>query len=420
VLYVGRHPDRQTNPKLIFRFGLLYSGFAPDYWWYELILYCRKLSIILIVTFASSNDQQLHLALGTLIVLLYVQEYTMPFENPKGTPAEKLINKKLHRIESCSLLVLISMVWSAVYFVIGCDDNDGVVCSLHGVVVLGGNVVFLILCSAIFLKALEKKHHVVDKLTKLTNSFRVNSTSVIDVNGNTVANEANANTNGWSAKEEGGVEMVGFENPMQKKGTKKEVKRGNSAKKNKSKFPEHLIVTGEEKSEKREMKETKETKETKEKKEPTITKRTSFRYPTSGKLYHHNEETGKTEWLTGIKIPKGFRAGQNMSVTTSLLGGTINIIIPQGYSEGDTMHVTDTGLVYDEPLYRGQLIKDAQKLQTEEKNSLSLQAVADAADKSAAVVCHAVAMYDFDGSNSNGRNISFKAGAIIEVNEMGE
>ena len=82
------------------------------------------------------------------------------------------------------------------------------------------------------------------------------------------------------------------------------------------------------------------------------------------------------------------------------------------------MHVNDAGLVYDEPLYRGQLIKDAQKLQTEEKNSSSLQAVADEADKSAAVVCHAVAMYDFDGSNSDGRNISFKAGAIIEVNEM--
>jgi len=207
VLYVGRHPDRQTNPKLIFRFGLLYSGFAPDYWWYELILYCRKLSIILIVTFASSNDQQLHLALGTLIVLLYFQEYTMPFENPEGTPAEKLINKKLHRIESCSLLVLISMVWSASYFVIGCDDNGGV-CSLLGVVVLGGNVVFLILCSAIFLKAFEKKHHIVARLSSVAHSFRMSSmpgvressSSVIDVNGGTVANEANATTTVWSSR----------------------------------------------------------------------------------------------------------------------------------------------------------------------------------------------------------------------------
>ena len=174
---------------MIFRFGLLYSGFAPKYWWYELILYGRKLSIILIVTFAGSNDQQLHLALGTLVALLYFQEHIMPFDNPEGTPAEKTINKKLHRIESCSLLVLISMVWSAVYFVIGCDDNDGV-CSLLGVVVLGGNVVFLILCSGIFLEALGKKHRIVAKLSNLTHSFRMrsrsggreSSSSVIDVN----------------------------------------------------------------------------------------------------------------------------------------------------------------------------------------------------------------------------------------------
>jgi hypothetical protein len=82
------------------------------------------------------------------------------------------------------------------------------------------------------------------------------------------------------------------------------------------------------------------------------------------------------------------------------------------------MHVNDDGLVYDEPLYRGQLIKDAKKLQTEEKIHQIKQAVADDADKNAEVVCHAVAMYDFDGSNSNGRNISFKAGSIVEVNEM--
>ena len=201
VLYVGRHPDRQTNPKLIFRFGLLYSGFAPKYWWYELILYGRKLSIILIVTFAGSNDQQLHLALGTLVVLLYFQEHIMPFDNPEGTPAEKKITKKLHRIESCSLLVLISMVWSAVYFVIGCDDNDGV-CSLLGVVVLGGNVVFLILCLAIFLQALGKNYRIVAKLSNLTHSFRMclrsggreSSSSVIDVNGGTVASGANEAT----------------------------------------------------------------------------------------------------------------------------------------------------------------------------------------------------------------------------------
>jgi hypothetical protein len=65
-----------------------------------------------------------------------------------------------------------------------------------------------------------------------------------------------------------------------------------------------------------------------------------------------------------------------------------------------------------------QLIEEAKALQPEEQDSTAIQAVADDADQNAAVVCHAVAMYDFDGSNSGGRNISFKAGSIIEVTEM--
>ena len=201
VLYIGRHHDRQTNKKLMFRFGLLYSGFAPDYWWYELILYLRKLTIIMIVTFASSNAQQLHFALGTLIVLLYFQEHIMPFENSKGTVAEKLINKKLHRLESCSLLVLISMIWTGVFFVIGCNDNDGV-CSFLGVAVLGGNVVFIILCAAFFLQAFDKKHHLSEKMSKLTHAFSSSALVIVDVNEDNEHESTEASTSSAAASDD--------------------------------------------------------------------------------------------------------------------------------------------------------------------------------------------------------------------------
>ena len=42
MIYIGLHADRQTNKKLMFRFGLLFSGYAPQYWWYEVVLFCRK------------------------------------------------------------------------------------------------------------------------------------------------------------------------------------------------------------------------------------------------------------------------------------------------------------------------------------------------------------------------------------------
>ena len=64
IVYIGQHKDRQTNHKLMFRFGLLYSGYSPHLWWWELVLYFRKICIILIVTFIEANGQQLHIALG--------------------------------------------------------------------------------------------------------------------------------------------------------------------------------------------------------------------------------------------------------------------------------------------------------------------------------------------------------------------
>ena len=95
---------------------LLYSGFAPKYWYYELILFLRKLLIILIVTFASSNEQQLHIALGVLVVLLYLLEHLRPYNAVGASTKDRVVQNRLHRTESLSLLILIGMVWSAVFF----------------------------------------------------------------------------------------------------------------------------------------------------------------------------------------------------------------------------------------------------------------------------------------------------------------
>ena len=166
MTYIGLHGDRQSNRKLMFRFGLLFTGFAPKFWFYELILYARKVLVILIVTFASSNQQQLHIALGVLIVLLYLLEHIRPYSAKDSTMPEKLISNQLHRMESFSLLILIAMIWSAVFFVLGCDDDSGV-CSILGVGVLAMNVIFAIVCGWTFAKAFEKKNHISTRLNNM-------------------------------------------------------------------------------------------------------------------------------------------------------------------------------------------------------------------------------------------------------------
>merc|ERR1712166_1019766 len=174
MLYIGLHTDRQTNKKLMFRFGLLYSGFAPKYWFYELILFLRKLLIILVVTFASSNEQQLHIALGVLIVLLYLLEHLRPYNAENAGAEARVVQTRLHRMESLSLVTLIGMVWSAVFFVIGCNDNDGT-CSALGVAVLGLNVIFALGAGYVIVKSFQKKNpflnHLSEKLMKLSSAL---------------------------------------------------------------------------------------------------------------------------------------------------------------------------------------------------------------------------------------------------------
>merc|ERR1711865_449619 len=170
MIYIGLHADRQTNKKLMFRFGLMFSGFSPQYWWYEIVLFFRKMGVIFIVTFASSNEQQLHIAMGLLVILLYLQEHMRPFDNPEATDNAKIQSSKLHRMESFSMLVLIIMIWSAVFFVLGCNDHDGL-CSVLGVGVIFINIVFIGVVVVVFVQAFSKQNKLGYKLSHRMSAF---------------------------------------------------------------------------------------------------------------------------------------------------------------------------------------------------------------------------------------------------------
>ena len=153
--------------KLVFRFGLLFSGYSQARWYWEIFVILRKIFLIVIVTFAGNSQLQLHFALGALVVMLYLQERGRPFEETEtetedsragraGSPGsasqrrshsislrpkkmltprtsfysasmtnadaaanalkEKKSNRLLHTVEVASLLVLLTMVWIAVLF----------------------------------------------------------------------------------------------------------------------------------------------------------------------------------------------------------------------------------------------------------------------------------------------------------------
>jgi len=109
-LRADRHKLRRSDRSHSFRYGMLYSGYNGDRWWWEIIIWSRKLAMILVVTFCRAWVRQLHLALAIMVVSLHLQHYGAPFEN------ETVDGRRLHQVEISSLVVLSFMCWAAVFF----------------------------------------------------------------------------------------------------------------------------------------------------------------------------------------------------------------------------------------------------------------------------------------------------------------
>ena len=155
LLYLRAHRhELKTNKKLILRFGLIFSGYASHRWYWEIFVILRKVVLILIVTFGRSNQSQLHFSMGSLVVMLYLQERGKPFEDDivagKSHQEQQILNKQraenhqLHLVEIGSLVVLCTMIWVAVFFTLeGSETNGDLVLSF---LVIMSNVVFVSMC----------------------------------------------------------------------------------------------------------------------------------------------------------------------------------------------------------------------------------------------------------------------------------
>ena len=125
------------NRKVVFRYGMIYSGFRGSRWWWDGITLLRKFVMILVVTFSRQWSRQLHLALGIQVVSLHIQHVGMPYKDDE-------IGKRLHNTEIMSLITLLLMTWVAVFFTVtDCPDNDSL-CNGFALVIGATNILFVV------------------------------------------------------------------------------------------------------------------------------------------------------------------------------------------------------------------------------------------------------------------------------------
>ena len=73
------------------KFGILYDGYnSKNYWWWELVIQVRKLSVILISAFIQSRVQQILLVLFVIVVSLFFTAWLRPFYDDRLVTMEML------------------------------------------------------------------------------------------------------------------------------------------------------------------------------------------------------------------------------------------------------------------------------------------------------------------------------------------
>jgi len=194
ILYRAGERARESAPKLMFRYGLIHSGYRKEKYWWEMVVLCRKICIILISTFAATDQMQLHISLAVLIVSLHAHDTNRPFGSgdeihqpsirggrgeTKKQEAERLERndheRSLHNYEMGSLLCLLFLIWSGVFFYFDLCSKSAISCSILIIAVLASNGSYLLVLATRCLKEWGKRNKMKSRLKSMAHTLHLDT-----------------------------------------------------------------------------------------------------------------------------------------------------------------------------------------------------------------------------------------------------
>ena len=118
MVFLYRHRHRLESSRVVkFRYGLFYSGFRSERWYWECVVCCRKVALLAVGMFGFSGGLQLQANWGLLILIaaIFVQLIGAPYAGETSA-------KKLRILEIASLSVCWFTMWTADFFALGAGD----------------------------------------------------------------------------------------------------------------------------------------------------------------------------------------------------------------------------------------------------------------------------------------------------------
>ena len=123
LLLLWRKRHKLTNAKCVYRYGLLYTGYRQETYYWEFIVVLRKASVVVVSVFgilAGVEDQTL-LTIVVLFLFLLLHIMMRPFDTADAH------QHVLHLLESGALSVCFLTMWSGLVFFRGKLDGDAAV-----------------------------------------------------------------------------------------------------------------------------------------------------------------------------------------------------------------------------------------------------------------------------------------------------
>ena len=109
--FLSRHKHELEKPVVRFRYGLFFSGFRKERFYWECIVALRKESIVILAVFGPSmgTSQLAHVALIVILIQVLVQLVGSPYS---GDPK----HRRLQVLDVASLVVCWVTMWSGYFF----------------------------------------------------------------------------------------------------------------------------------------------------------------------------------------------------------------------------------------------------------------------------------------------------------------
>ncbi len=148
---------RLTDPSVMFRWGLLHSGYREQKFWWELVVLARKYTLILLATVATDDIYQLWAGLAVFVVAMHLHDTQRPYggshasskhlhhHNQQQHAKAEAAKRMLHQYENWSLIILLFLLWTGMFFMLNvCQGSTRAWCTLLVVCVLSSNVLYIL------------------------------------------------------------------------------------------------------------------------------------------------------------------------------------------------------------------------------------------------------------------------------------